>query len=54
MVNIYFKNLMFSHGSCGDGPESFKVDRGKPPCSQVWQKGCPEQVGDTWEIKGFS
>ena len=39
-----------SYGSCGDGPESFKVDNGKPPCSQVWQKGCPEKVGDTWKV----
>ena len=49
MGTPYAKSSM-SHGSCGDGPETFKVDNGKPPCSQVWQKGCPEKVGDTWKV----
>jgi len=49
MGTPYAKSSM-SHGSCGDGPESFKVDNGKPPCSQVWQKGCPQKVGDTWKV----
>ncbi len=49
MGTPYAKSSM-SHGSCGDGPESFKVDNGKPPCSQLWQKGCPQKVGDTWKV----